>query len=556
MKIDRKILDKKVEQLRGMDDKFGEWRQHFEELSMYILPHRYAWLGQTNTDLGSKKYRSKKIVNSTGTIAANQLAAGMMGGITSPAHQWFRLNKAGQNPQEVENQGIRAYLDAVQETTLQVLANSNFYSTIQTVYKDLGVFGTSAIVEYEDDDDVVRFYLSPLGEYRISTNAQREVTMFGRPSLMMTVEQVVTRFGEENVSREVLSKWRLGGANILSTVSVCHLIEPNYGNGDESFGGQYAYREFYWEKGAKDDLLAHEPYSEKPFFVPRWEVVGQDTYGSSPGMVALPDIIQLQHEEIRKAQTLDKHVDPPVVSDIAARRPLALVPGGTTFVPSASSVGVKPIYQTSGGVVGEVTRDLAHLEYRIREVFFNDLFKMISQLETVRSATEIDARMQEKLVLLGPVLQSFTKEVLDPMIRRTLAIMQRKQLIPPPPQELQGLVLRYSGVLQEAQKAATIAPIERFMQVVGSLVSLWPEVALIANPEKLVRQYADGLNVPAVVLRSAREVAQMMAEVQEQQRQQQSLEQGEVLTNAAKNLAGVDLGGGANALQSLLGGAR
>jgi hypothetical protein len=61
-------------------------------------------------------------------------------------------------------------------------------------------------------------------------------------------------------------------------------------------------------------------------------------------------------------------------------------------------------------VIGVVTRHTNLGEVRTpsrQQITFdecaNDLFRMISELDTVRSATEIDARREEKLVLLGPV---------------------------------------------------------------------------------------------------------------------------------------------------------
>ena len=554
MKISRQVLDRKNQLLQGMDQKYWEWRDHYRELSEFILPHRYVWLeGQHSQDMGARRYRTRRIVNNTGTLAAKQLAAGMMGGITSPAHQWFRLNEEGRDPQEVENQQIRAYLDHVQAMMLQVFAGSNFYSTIQTTYLDLGVFGTSAVVVYEHEENVIDCYLSPVGEYRIAQNASREVTVFGR-NIMMTVMQMVDKFGVGNCSQQVRTLYTNGGQGLLHQIPVCHLIEPNV-QGEGALGKSFAYRECYWEKGAKDEVLSLTGFEEKPFFVPRWEVIGQDTYGQCPGMDALADIIQLQQETIRKAQGLDKMVNPPIVADSSVRRTPSLIPGGVTYAPSSSTVGAKALYQPNLPI-GELSQDLAQLEYRIRETFYNDLFKMISQLATVRSATEIDARMQEKLILLGPVLQSFTKEVLDPVVTRLAAILQRRGMIQPPPTQLQGIEIRYSGILHEAQKAATIGSLERFIQVIGSMISVWPQAGYVLDPNKAIRAYGDQLNVPAVVMRSADDVDRIVQEMEERQRQEQALAQGKELTEAAKNLQGVEAGGGASVLQQLLGGAR
>ena len=57
-------------------------------------------------------------------------------------------------------------------------------------------------------------------------------------------------------------------------------------------------------------LLAVEGFSSKPFWAPRWEVEGSDTYGSSsPGLETLADVRQLQLEVLRHQQAIDYGYD-------------------------------------------------------------------------------------------------------------------------------------------------------------------------------------------------------------------------------------------------------
>ena len=48
--------------------------------------------------------------------------------------------------------------------------------------------------------------------------------------------------------------------------------------------------------------------------VPRWDVTGDDSYGTwSPGLIALGDVKQLQLMQRRKAQAIEKAINPPLV---------------------------------------------------------------------------------------------------------------------------------------------------------------------------------------------------------------------------------------------------
>ena len=58
-----------------------------------------------------------------------------------------------------------------------------------------------------------------------------------------------------------------------------------------------------------------------------------DVYGNSPGMEALGDIKQLQHEQLRKAQGIDYQTKPPLqVPAYMKNRDVDSLPGGVTYV--------------------------------------------------------------------------------------------------------------------------------------------------------------------------------------------------------------------------------
>ena len=539
--LNRTIADRKMRTIKALDREFEQWRNHYLSLAEYILPRKYTWLSDSAA-MGRRdrsEHVSKKIIDSTGTRAARKLAAGMMGGLTSPTRPWFRLNLQGQSAQTEEPLVIRQYLDEVQKIIQLVMASSNFYLTLASTYLDLGVFGTAAFVIYEDEEHIIRCYPSPMGEFRIAQDSRRMVNTFSR-TFRMTVDQIVTRFGIENASQKVQEAYRKGGERLQEESTICHLIEPN-DEREEFMGPDARFREFYWEKKENSGLfLEYAAYPDKPMMVPRWDLTGMDVYGTSPGMDCLPDIKQLQQETIRKAQGIDKMVNPPMQADAAIKNfgTPAPVPGGITYVPSGTSIGVKPLYEVNLPV-GELRNDIMELQVVIKETFYNDLFDMISQLQTVRSATEIDARQEEKLVLLGPVLERFENEVLDPSVMRIYSILEKRQMLPDPPAALgnQGIEIRYTSILAEAQKAIGVGSLERFLQMIGNMAQLFPGVTHLFDENEFAREYADQLNVPAVALRSRDEVAKRIQGEQQQQQQQMALEQGAIAAGAAKDIA-------------------
>jgi hypothetical protein len=546
MKVDLEDHNKKKAMLAGMERGRTPFWQHWRDCADYILPQRYVWLSTTAEQRISR--RNSMILDSTGTKAARTLASGMMNGITSPARPWFKLRIAG-NAEYFP--AVAEWTEEVERRMLRVMAESNFYNSMAVLYLDLVVFGTACSLIYESDEKTIHCYNPALGEYYLGQDPEHRVNQIAR-EFQYTTLQMVAYFGEENVSDTVKRAYQAGGAQWMDMHTVVHLIQPN-------IKGPSRYEECYWEKsGPAGFMLKKGIYNDFPAITPRWELAANDVYGTSPAMDALPDIIQLQHETKKKAQALDKMVAPPILADIQLKgQPTALLPNGITYVPRLTDTsGARPIY-TVNPPLGEMSQDIAMVQGRIRETFHNELFQMISQLETVRSATEIDARREEKLVLLGPVLERFENEALDPAIERIFGIMDRKGLLPEPPPELlesgAELEIQYVSILSAAQSAVGTAPIERLLQIIGNIAPIWPEAKMIPDIPELLHDYAIDIGVKQKNLRPTEVVNASIQQQNQKEQTQEQLTQATVGAQAGKLLSETDVGGGANALQRILG---
>lgn len=550
MKIDAQAHQYKVNLVTAMQQERQEWWQHWRLLADYILPKRYNWL-LSPTERRQRMTKNPNILDDTGTKAARTLASGMMNGITSPSRPWFKLRIAGF--QDDLSYSGRVWLDEVERRLMLIFAESNFYNCLAIMYMDLVVFGTSSMLIYDDDESVIRCYNCPLGEYYLGQDYHQRINIFAR-EFTLRVRQVVEQFGLENCSERVRSLHEMKNQSEVE-VKIVHLIEPNIDKSGVS--KEMKFREYYWESGGiPGEILSEKGYYEMPGVFPRWEVTGNDSYGTSVAMDALGNIIQLQHEVKRKAQSLDYMNMPPKVASIQLKgQPTAFLPGKTTFVTNLNEAGVKPIFQFVPPIQ-EMMLDIRDVKADIRETMHNDLFKMISQLETVRSATEIDARREEKLVLLGPVLERFHNEGLDPALTRTFEIANRAGLIPPPPEEIAGMTIeiQYVSILSAAQSAVGVIPTERFLGLIGNVAAMVPTALNIPNFDEILRDYGRDIGVKAKHM-NTKEQSDMMAKQQaEQQAAQEMAAVGPALAQGAKNLSETDVGGGANALQQMLGG--
>ena len=536
---------------------FGHW----EELSDYILPRRGRFLTSKRND-GSKK--NSKIIDSTGTMSVRTLSAGMMSGITSPARPWFRL--ATPEAALMEQSDVKQWLFAVEKKMRDIFSRSNLYNSLQTVYEELAVFGTGAMLISEDFDDVIRCYPFTVGEYGLAQSHRLQIDTFYR-EFQLSVAQIVEQFGIENCSDPVQSMYRTG--QLDKWVEVMHIIEPNTARQYNMKDNQnMPYHSCYVEKASKNERkLSYKGFEEFPILAPRWHVTGVDIYGRSPGMDVLGDVKALQIEQKRKAQGIDKMVNPPLQAPSSLRGQSATVlPGGVTYVDTMQGQqgGFRPTYEVNPRL-GELQQDIAETQYRIRQGFYSDLFQMMTQSDRRQiTAREIDERHEEKLLMLGPVLERLHTELLNPLIDRTFNIMARNDLLPQAPEELAGVTLKveYISVMAQAQKAIGTGAIERLAGFVGNMAAAKPEVLDKFDADQSVDEYAEMLGVPPKIVVPDDIVQQIREERAQMQQQHMMMEQAQAGANvantgaqAAKVMSDTDSAtGGENILSDIIGG--
>lgn len=533
-----------------------QWESLWRELSDNYLPQRYRWL-QNSKEFYANRARRQYIINNTGTMAARILAAGMMNGITSPSRPWFKLRVPGLKTTDFRDLSI--WLEEVERVMLRIMAESNFYNSMAVMYLDMSVFGTAANLIYSDYKDVIRCYNPPLGEYYVAKSPQHTIDIFAR-RFMMKVHEYVRRWPDRNYwSDRVKNAVEQGGANLNLDIEISHFIGPN-GQMNQMVPNKFPYYELYWEtkcNPAKATVLEKNGFNELPGIFARWEVSGTDAYGVSPGMDALGDVIELQHLHRNKAELLEKMHKPPVLADASlSHSPLALMPKGVTYVANLNNTaGARPIFTVNPNF-SELNLERTGIEERIRNTFYNYLFTGITDLQTVRSAAEVEAREGEKLILLGGVLERFESEALDPAIKRIYSIGSRAGLFPPIPEQYANMPLeiQYVSILSVAQRAVGTAPAERLLGLVGNLAAIYPDVMDLPDFDALITNYARDIGIRESELKDMKQVQIDRQMRQQQQQMGQMMEAAPDMAGAAKNLSETDVGGGANALEQLMGG--
>lgn len=525
-----------MRRLSALQSERSSFIPHYRDLSEYILPRQSRFFA---SDRNKGNRRSEKINDNTATLAVRNLSSGMMGGLTSPSRPWFQLRTP--DPATNEVQAVKVWLKTTRDRMAEVFLSSNLYTTLPMVYSDLAVFGTSAFAVLEDDQDVIRCFHFPVGSYMLGASHRGSVDTLYR-QFQMTVSQMVGQFGLENCSESVQDMYKRGQMD--QWIDVLHVVEPNMDYDPKRLQSKYkAWSSTYLETGrnAGDKFLSEAGFDDFVVMAPRWQLTGEDIYGHSPAMDALGDIKALQLEQKRKMEAIAKQVNPPMTAPQTMRNAAASVlPGAITYVPDgAQGDAFRPAYQVNLQLQ-HLLLDIQENQRRIKEALFENLFLMLANIQHGQmTAQEVAERQQEKLQMLGPVLERLNDELFDPLIDRVFNVMMKRNLLPPPPAELHGVDLNveYVSIMSQAAKLSGIAAVQQLVQFVGNLGGAYPDVLDKLESDKSVDVMASMLGAPPELVRDDRSVAQRRQARQQQENQQRMMAMAQQGADTAKTLA-------------------
>lgn len=471
------------------------WLRTWKELSVYMAPTRGVFEGETPNS--GKRVDHKTLLDSSATLAVGVLGAGMMSGLTSPSRSWFDLSLSPSYLKTLP--GASAWLLEVKKALERAFAKSNLYSVLQSMYEEVAVFGTAAFLVEENPRGGIYCRPFTAGEYVLDVDDKGRVNTFGR-EFCMTVQQLAAEFGVHALPPKLALE--LKQENSAAYHRVIHLIMPNPKTDNRL--ADYAHFAYYSVYFLEDGTVLREGgYHEFPVIAVRWETKNtSESYGRGPGWKCLGDVKMLQKMQKTKLVALDKSTNPPVMVSAGVQGEVNLLPGGITRCNSLTEAAVKPAYQVQPDLTA-LDKVMEQVKETIRSHFFADIFLMLASQDVAKmTAAEVAERRQEKMLLLGPVLQRFKTELLDPLIERTYFILLRQGEILPAPQLLNGLEMHvnYISTIAQAQRAAALEPLLQGIDLAGRIAQADPSVLEPLDLSGALAEGLESLGVDCVLL--------------------------------------------------------
>lgn len=536
------------------------WWANWLDLGTYFRPYRGRWFQSDAVDTNKGWRRNWQIVDSTPLITNNICAAGLLAGTASPSRPWFGYEF--DDDQLMEAKGVKEWLAQITKVNRDILAQSNFYNALFECLGEYGVFGLMALgrewgaLRDPTEPDLPNFNAYTIGSYYIANDKHRRVNTFFR-DFRWTVNQIVDKFGfrgkggkefgpedEEfwqNISLRTQGLWESRQRD--SWIDLVHAIEENIGRDVGKMGWQgMRFRSIYYERGGEPDLVLKDSQREGeekkilriggfrdfPVFCARWYTNSEDAWGRGWAMDALGDARALQLQQRRKAQAIDKLIDPPMIADAALRNQrTSMISGDTTYIaPDSGNIGFKPAYEIRPDLQG-ILEDIKETQERIKSLGYADIFAMFINAEQSAqpiTAAEVNAKQQEKLLMLGPVLEQMNFDLFNPLHEWLVAEGFRHGKYPKPPPAIGKATLRvkYVSILAQAINAVTADSIQKFTAYVGQILQMAPAMqqspaADKFNPDAAIEEAGKAMSVPPHLIRSDDDVAQIRQHRQQQQ---------------------------------------
>lgn len=536
-------------------------RQTWIDCGMWASPARTKWLlsqteGQRNNQL---------IVDPTHILALRSYVAGFLEGNTSASRPWFRIQH--QNPDVNKVPENKIWLEHYTRRTMNILSTSNFYDAAAQFYYDFGCFNTGTHFIDEIENGLHFHTLTPGSYYCINNNLGIATTLVREFNL--NVKALVDAYGKKNKSGQVdwsnfspRVKKLYDDSNYIQKIDVVSIVTENkeydpskptallnkqWITHTYEVGSSKAAYDYSGDINQSIDpsegetMLRVSASKRKPFIVGRSASSNNYEYGEKgPTTDALGLIKSLNKKAISKDIALEKMLEPTLQGPANLKKSY-ITQASRGFIPldpaSLAKGGLSVVNPINSGI-NILNQDVTDMRSQVEKLYYADYLLYLSRNPKTRTATETNAVVNEQQLIIGPNLQSLNWTYNLPVIEFVMQyVLEEDPLLEPPPKALAGQWLRteFVSVFAQAQKAADLPAVDRFVQMVQGVGQLEPSIWDKVNLDKLCDLYEDRLFLPEGLNNPQNKVDKIREARQQQQQRQQMMENMPGLAGAAKD---------------------
>jgi hypothetical protein len=503
------------------------WESHWQEIAQLVWPDAAQFTGTTTP--GGRV--NQRVFDATATMALEHFAAALLSMMMPAGQRWHRLRSS--EAKLDADPAVRAWCDEVVTLLFaeRERRDSGFYAAQHEAFKSEGAFGTSlTLVDERVVGDspatarmVIQYQPVPLQQAHILVDHVGQLEAVYR-CRELTAWAIKSRWKKKTPERV---EQAIAKGKYAEPFNVIHVVQPRAR--EERLGfGSISYPWASCEVLEIDrELIAEGGYHEMPYILGRYAVNPRETYGRSPAMMVLPDILTLQEQEKTNLRAAHKLVDPPLL--LASDGPVGrggrrinLNAGGANYGWIDEQGRAKALPLQSGARLDVSIEMQDRKRSMIQGAFLVNLFNILTQ-QPYLSATEALIRDHEKGQLLAPYAWRQQSEKIGTTIHRELGLLGRQRRLPPAPPAIReiGYEVEYESPSTQGMKAQRALSITRLVETMTPFLAKDPTLLDRLSAEKVMDMVADAHGVPGSLFRTNEE----FEKIREAQRQQQQLAQ-------------------------------
>lgn len=407
-------VKKALQRRKAMQSKKTPWQPHWQLLGEYIHSRKQDFTSSKSEG----EMLNKDLFDATAGKANAVMSSSLIGMLWPNGAKSVRIAPPRGIRETLE---IKTYYERVTEVLTEAMDDpkAGLATALDEYMKDQGCFGTSGIEIAEDDGLPLVYRAWSVKEMLIDQGKNGFVdTVYIEQE--WTVRMLVATYGREAVSAATREKYDQGACD--DKVMLLIAIEPrlDYEEEGPTEGNlAMAFQSLHIELGA-DKLLRESGFDDLPIKVGRFWKLAKETYGRSPGMEALPDVLEINSMWEAVTIAVEKMLDPPLGVLDDGRL------GGGTIDTSAGAINVFNITGRAGerqpvfplftvGELQHVGKLIEQLTESIMNHFFMDrLLDLNNEKEMTAYETSIRNRLRGST--LNTLFSRQTAECFSPLV--------------------------------------------------------------------------------------------------------------------------------------------
>lgn len=484
-------VEELIKRMNKFEDDRSNWDSQYQDCADYAMPQ--------NNQITRKKAKGEPeddLFDTTAEESLIQLAAGLYSYMFPTESRAFVLEV--DDEKLANNDEVKQWLEQTTKVIHKYLVSSNFRQAFFEFLKQLGCFGTACLYEEKGKKTPIVFINFHMSGVYIATNSDGIVDTVFR-SFEYTARQAEQEFGLENLGEEITTAYN-SPAQRDKKFRFIHAVFPREEyDPSKDDPANMPFVSIYVSRDEKE-IISEGGYPELPYQVDRFDKDAMEDYGRSPTMKKLPDIKMANAMQKTRIKGWEKQVDPPaLIPDDGSIWPMATQPGGVIFYRAGSD---KPEYWEFKGNLATMEEAILSVQQNIQRGYFIDMFDPLVDRQNM-TATEVMARVEQKMRFLTPIIGRLQSELFNPMINRIIGILSKQNKLPEMPAELseQEFSVMYLGRL-----ALALRTLET--EGLAQLLLDWAPMAEVSNhmdnldTDTAFRDSSRNRGVPATWLKS------------------------------------------------------